>query len=54
MILAKLTDFSGNFVDIDGENSAMSNLMNLQLFSFPIVRNYSITFYYTDGYLDYC
>ena len=54
MILAKLTDFSGNFVDIDGENSAMSNLMNLQLFSFPIVRNHSITFYYTDGYLDYC
>ena len=32
MLLENLIDFSSNSADIDGQNSAMSNLMNLQDF----------------------
>ena len=44
MILpTKLTDFLGNFVDTDGQNSAVSNIMNLQVSLVSIALNHSVT-----------
>ena len=43
MLLAKLMDFSSSSADIDGQNSAMSNLIYLQRFLPSVALKYQIT-----------